>query len=771
MARWTLGFLLGVMITARCAYLPSLQIACWSMLVCILIIFSPLYSFSSYVVFFIACLCGFSWSLFTAHHRMQHFLPPSLEGKILVAKGTIASIPERHGQHLRFIFCIKEIKTQPTVHCPIYALITIYSNNKSRSLLRLKKGDYWQFAIRLKRPRGFWNPGSFDYQAELFQQNIQARGYILNPLAAHLIQASGFCYFMDDLRENLTLKIKKTLKNSPWTGLIAALTTGLRYDISEEQWQVMRSTGTNHLFAISGLHLAFISGMIYALTRFICGRMPYVILAIPAQQIAALLTGVFAVFYAALAGFAIPIQRALIMLLMVLYARLQRRNISSVYVFYAALFIILLYSPFSVLSASFWLSFMAVALILYANAGRLRVGKNRWAWARTQYTVGLGLIPFSLLFFHQIAWASFAANLIAIPFTGFLILPITFLASCLLLFIPSVGSVLLTLAEKLLEYLWMFLSYLATLSWAQYHTFIVKPWIFLVSTVACFILLAPRGVPGRYLGFLYLLPLFFWKPAGPKSGEIWFTLLDVGQGLASVLQTQHHILVYDTGPGRPYDAGRAVLIPFLQQLRMQKLDMLIVSHGDDDHRGGVKTLVQHLPVTQIISSIPKKILPNIADFCHEGMKWQWDQISFEILYPASNEVYLGNDSSCVLKVSSGDFSILLTGDIERVAENYLIKHKNASLPSTILVVPHHGSKTSSSIEFLNKVQPSIALFPTGYHNQFRFPHAIVMDRYQRLNAIIYDTARDGAITLQLNPMSNTLKVETYHKTRLHFWQN
>ena len=771
MARWTLGFLVGVVVCARFFYLPSLQVAGWCIVISSIVFICSRRISSLLITFFIACFLGFSWALIVAHYRLYHSLPIALEGQTLIAKGMVASIPENHPHQLRFDFLIKELTTKILIHYPLKVRLSSYRYRNSNNPPQIKKGDIWQFAIRLKRPRAFWSEGSFDYQAALFQQNIQATGYIVNRIPAHLIKTSNAYYFIDHLRERLTRNIEKSLKNYSLVGLISALSTGVRYEITDAQWQVMRGTGTNHLFAISGLHLAFIVGIIYFITRFFWCRIPNAALIIPASQVAAALTVLFALFYAALAGFALPIQRALLMLLIFLGASLLRRNLASGYTLHCTLLIILVYSPFSILSASFWLSFMAVAFIFYSTLGRLKPMKVWQVWGKTQLSVGLGLIPISLLFFQQISWISFLANIIAIPSIGFIILPLTLLGSFTTLLISSWGNALLILAEQLLELLWQLLSVLSTLQWAQYTAFIAAPWILVSSLLGVLLLLAPQGFPMRFLSVIYLLPLFFYKPVGPKSGEIWFGLLDVGQGLATVIRTQHHTLVYDTGPSRTFDAGRAVLLPYLQKLGIQKLDMLIVSHGDNDHIGGAKSLLEQIPVINIVTSIPQKFLPRPADFCREKTYWEWDKVKFEIMYPVSNDIYLGNDSSCVLKVGNYRHSILLTGDIESSAENSLVKHSGDRLASSILVVPHHGSKTSSSIEFLNQVKPRIALFPTGYRNQFKFPHKIVLKRYQRLKSTIYDTAVDGTITLKLNPNSSHIQIETYRQKYHRFWQD
>jgi competence protein ComEC len=776
MARWTIGFLIGVVWITHFSHLPSVKLAYLLILLSIILIifvfFKKLF-FENSILFFVACCLGFSWSLITAHQQLALQLPKILEGKTLIAKGRIITIPENHSNVVRFDFLIQNLETSLPLRYPIPVRIKGYFYKNSKILTYFKKGDIWQFALRLRRPRAFWNPGSFDYQAELFQQNICATGYLLEKFPLHLIRRANAYYFIDNLRQKITTNVKKTLQDYPLLGLISALTTGIRCEITDEQWQVMRGTGTNHLFAISGLHLAFIAGIIYWIVRFICCRIPYATLYIPAPKIASAFTLLSAMFYSALAGFAIPTQRALLMLSAFSLAIIKQRYLTSLHSFLLALLFILIIEPFTVLSASFWLSFIAVLLIFYAVSNRIKPLKNWRAWCRIQLTVSLGLIPLSLLFFHQISWISFIANLIAIPFIGFLILPLSLLGSLLSLVSAVLGKLILIFAEQLLELLWKMLHFFSEIPLAQYYAYLPNRWILVSSLIGLLLLLAPKGMPTRYLGFIWILPLFFWDSQKLQFGDIWIHLLDVGQGLASVVRTQHHVLIYDTGPrlSPSFDAGKLVVLPFLQTMGVQKVNMMVISHGDNDHSGGAMIILKQIQVDKVLSSVPKKFLPKIANLCEEKMHWQWDGVSFEILYPPKNHHYLGNNSSCVLKISNHLQSILLVGDIEKAAENYLVRTKQKDLQSTALIVPHHGSKTSSSIEFLNLVQPIYALFPTGFCNRFKFPHKIVLDRYQRLGSKIYNTAKEGAITLKLNALSNSIQTETYYEKNHHFWQD
>lgn len=735
--------------------------------------FFKLFFSLSWVLFFAACCLGFSWSLIIAQQQLNQQLPTMLEGKNLIVRGRIITIPENYSGIVRFDFLIQNIETFVPLQYPIRVRIKGYFHKKLKVLTDFKKGDTWQFALRLRRPRAFWNPGSFDYQAELFQQNIAATGYLLENFPLRLLERANAYHFIDKLRQKINFNVKKDLENYPLLGLINALTTGMRSEITDKQWQIMRSTGTNHLFAISGLHLAFIAGIIYWIVRFIYCRIPYAALYIPTPQIASALTLLSAMFYGALAGFAIPTQRALLMLSAYSLAIIQRRSITRWHSFHLALMIILIIEPFVILSASFWLSFTAVGLIFYAVSNRIKPLKNWRAGYRIQLTVSLGLIPLSLLFFHQISWISFIANLIAIPSIGFLILPLSLLGSLLSIVSSALGNHILIFTEQLLELLWKLLGFFSEIPLAQYYACLLNYWILASSLVGMLLLLAPKGMPARCLGFFWLLPLFFGENQRPQYGDIWIDLLDVGQGLASIVRTQHHVLIYDTGPrlSPSFDAGKLVLLPFLQTIGVQKINMMVISHGDNDHSGGARIILKQMQVDEVLSSLPKKFLPNIATLCEEKIRWQWDGVTFEILYPPIKYPYLGNNSSCVLKMSNQSQSILLVGDIEKAAENYLVHAKRKDLLSTVLVVPHHGSKTSSSIDFLNHVKPMYALFPTGFHNRFKFPHKIVLNRYRRLGSKIYNTATDGTITLKLISLSNNIQVETYRQKHHHFWQD
>lgn len=339
-------------------------------------------------------------------------------------------------------------------------------------------------------------------------------------------------------------------------------------------------------------------------------------------------------------------------------------------------------------------------------------------------------------------------------------------------FSAKLSALIWLVAAKSLALIWIYLSYLANLSFFQWHIIVHSTWILIVSIAGVFFILAPRGIPCRVLGIIWLLPLIIWEPMQPKIGEVWFSLLDVGQGLSVVIHTQNHALVYDTGPrfNINFDTGKAVIIPYLNYFGIKKLDMLMISHGDNDHVGGAQSVLHQVPTKNILTSVPQKLTPYFANLCYAGQAWVWDNVQFQVLYPPYGQDSLDNDSSCVLRITTGALHILLTGDIEQKSEAYLVQHEKKLLPATILVVPHHGSDTSSTAEFIEAVAPHYVLFPTGYENRFGFPKALIIKRYQQLNAVIYNTANDGEIFMKLNP--NGIKtIQTYYRNFWHFWDD
>lgn len=705
MTPWILAFLIGVDALTFLSRLPPVFIS-WVGLVSgsVLLIVLP-QRFLYWLKLPIACGLGFAWALLSAHSLLSWTLPTALAGKNVAVIGTIATIPEQKGDSLSFEMDAEQLKAEDFVsHKPVRIRLSWY-----RSPVLLQVGDRWQLTVRLKPPRGFWNVGSFDYEAWLLEHRVRVVGYVVAKGNNHLLSSNRFEQSINRVREHLAQGIVESLHERPLLGLISALAVGVRDRITEPQWAVLRSTGTNHLFAIAGLHIGFVSGMIYALVSFIWRRLGRLPLYFATPQVAALGALISAVIYSALAGFAMPTQRAIIMIAVFLLATLLRKNLPPWTAWNLALFTILMIEPLAVLSDSFWLSFGAVALIIYGSGGRLKVQGLWWRWGHVQWVIAFGLIPLSLLFFHQVSLAGFIANAIAIPWVGFITLPLSLLGDIAGLLSPTIGTALWRLAEDSLGIIWPLLAHIAALDELQWIAYLNNPWIFFSAIVAVALLLAPRGFPARWLGFIWFLPLLLWVPAGPRMGELEVIQLDVGRGLAAIIRTAHHTLVYDTGPGfnSGFNAGEAVLIPVLRLAGIRKIDALIMSDGSNGHIGGAASLLSQIPTRRVITRVPLFFPPNLAITCQAGQRWQWDEINFQIL-----------DDVCSLLVSNGKESIVVS------------------------------NKRVRSIRYSANIVVTVGTVNRGTK--------------------IYSTVAEGAIRLKLKPQG-TFTVETFHSNQRHFW--
>jgi competence protein ComEC len=747
MRLFSLAFLLGVLLLQQFSYLPDKKFV-W-LLTCII----PFLYFK-YARPIIAFVLGFAWALWFAHHQMSWTLSSELEGKPVIITGRVASIPENSLLGTNFLFSLKKFQNLPT-----HTLIHLTCHDNTQKIL---PGDEWQFTARLKKIHGTLNPGGFDYEAWALEQGIRANGYIQPHSQNILISSHWYSEPINRVRFYLKEKIENNLplsNTSPW---IEALILGERHDIAQSNWQILRNTGTNHLMAIAGLHIGLIAGFIFVIVSWCWRRIASLTLKIPAQIAASFASLLVAIFYSALAGFSLPTQRACMMLMIFLFfVFLKRKNISW-HAWSFAMLGVLLLNPLSVLSESFWLSFGSVALIIYGMSGRLGKKNLWWKWGRIQWVIAVGLIPLSVWLFQQVSFVSFIANSIAIPWVGFLVLPLSIIGAVTLFFSDKTGGIILQFADQLLSILWKLLTWLSQLSFAEWHQFIPNHFILISACLGMIILLLPKSFPGRWFGLIGLAPLFLYHPSSPKQGDAWLSVLDVGQGLASVVQTKNHILVFDAGPkfGVNFDMGDSVVSPFLHTIGTKKIDMLVVSHGDNDHIGGANAVLNQFSISKIKTSVPEKFPQKNVEYCFRGQQWTWDGVQFEFLYPTSEYLNLNNDSSCVLKINTQSKTILLTGDIQKVAEKYLIQ-TSTELKSDIVVAPHHGSKTSAQDDFLQAVNPSIVIFSTGYRNRYHFPNKDVVAKYQLLNSSQFITAKSGAIEFKPDTFLYRNKISKY----------
>lgn len=691
-------------------------------------------------------MLGWLWTAGHAYKTLSWNLAKNWENKPLLVTGHISSLPfnDKIGLHFNF-----QTETLQYNHEKIVKKINIKLLWRN-AIEFLHVGDKWQFYVRLKRIHSTQNLGGFDFEAWALAQGLRAQGYILLDKNNILLVAHHwYDYPINQFRQFIQNKITMYLppsETSPW---LMALIIGEHEGMPQNQWQILRNTGTNHLFAIAGLHIGLLCAGTYLLVTYFWRLFPLLILKVPVKTAGAIGSLTVAILYGTLSGFALPAQRACIMLYIFMLGFLAKRKINVWYIWSCPLLMILLLNPMSVLSESFWLSFVTIALIIYAMNGRLNPNSLWWRWGRVQWIIGSGLIPFSILFFHQITLVAFIANIIAIPWLACLILPFCFMSIIFAFISPIITQFLLLIADKSAFYLWKFLAWLSKLHGLIWFLSFPNSLILMLSVLGFIFLLLPRGCSGKWLGLVWLLPITLNQPYKPDQGQVWLTLFDVGQGLSVFIQTLHHTLLFDTGPRYPMglDMGESVIVPYLQTINVSIIDLLVISHGDNDHIGGAKSVLDSLAVKKIATSVPEKFLS--AQYCLEGETWEWDGVRFSFLYPSYDNLNLNNNSSCVLRIDNGVHSILLTGDVENHAEKILLKNNSNNLAADILIAPHHGSKTSGLKKFISTVHPSYVLYATGYNNRYHFPNADVVTSYEIIKAQQFNTAKVGMIQFKI----------------------
>ncbi|MFM8331153.1 MAG: DNA internalization-related competence protein ComEC/Rec2 [Candidatus Methylumidiphilus sp.] len=703
-----------------------------------------------------AFLLGLAWALAVGASRLDDGLDKRWERQDIIAEGVVENVPDVMDDGLRFIFRPDTIVSPADAELPKRWRLSWFKDAQA-----VKAGQRWRLRVRLKRPHGLFNPGGSDYELWLFGQGISATGYVgASVQNEKLAEASPFAPAA--WRQALYDRMAQTLAGRDMAGVVLALTIGAESAISQAQWDVLRRTGTAHLVAISGSHISLVAGLVFVLAGRLGAGLGLMRFAPP--TLAALAALAAAWLYSALAAFPIPTLRTLLMIAVVMGGIALRRNVNPWHTLALALLAVALSDPPAVLSVGFWLSYGAVALILFGASGRLGAGgwwRELW---KINWATSLGLAPLLLFFFQQVSLASPLANLFAVPTMGLVLTPLCLLGALLLVVYPPAGAWLLRFDETLLEWIWLVLQGLSDQPWAQWNHAAPPLWALPLALVGAVLLLAPRGIPARGLGLVLLIPALTLRPVLPEPGHFRLTLLDVGQGLAAVVQTAGHTLVFDTGPrfSKSFDTGAAVVEPFLRQQGVERIDWLVVSHGDNDHIGGADSLLKKFSIGQIHTSVPAELPGAVA--CQAGQTVVWDGVRFDMLAPISR-LAKENDNSCVLRVSAPSGSALLTGDIEWAGEQLLLARYGVGLKSDILIAPHHGSKTSSSADFLAQVRPDIVLIPVGYLNRFHFPHPEVLRRFHALPANVLDSAQAGAITVE----PGVSPPQAYRQTHGHYW--
>ena len=727
------------------------------------------------VVLMSCAILGFGWAGGRAQWQLADHLPESWEVRDIEVVGVVAALPQRFERGERFVFDVESVLTAEAV-VPRRIFLSWYhpwdeleSGEQEASARAVHPGERWRFTVRLKRPHGSANPYGFDYEAWLLERGIRATGTIR--ARNEIVRIDDFVwqpgYVVEHLRDRLRERFLVELPGAPYTGVLTALAMGDQRAIPGAQWQVFNRTGVTHLVSISGLHVTMIAALCAALASWLWRRSERLMLRLPAQKAAVLAGWAAALAYALLAGFEVPAQRTLYMLSVVGLSLCSGRNLGVSRTLLLALLSVLVLDPWAVLATGFWLSFGAVAVLFFVSTARVgaRTTERRWMtglaqWGTTQWAVTVGSLPLLLLFFQQFSLVSPLANAVAIPLVSFVITPLA-LAYALLPWPP-----LLHLDHWLMSQLMALLEWLA--GWPVWQQAAPPWWTVLLAAVGVGWLLLPRGFPARWLGVCLLGPALFFPPARPEFGQAWVDVLDVGQGLAVVVRTAEHALLYDTGPlyGGEANAGQRVVVPFLRASGVSRLDALVVSHRDKDHAGGLAAVQAHGAIGRTLSSIGEMG----AEPCAAGQNWAWDGIRFEILHPAigdyARKEKKPNSLSCVMRVSNATSSVLLTADIEAADERALIARSPGQLRTDVLVVPHHGGKGSSTPDFVAAAAPREAVFSAGYRNGFAHPRPEILERYAASRT--WRTDRDGAVRVVLGDRA---EVSAWRSERQRYWQH
>lgn len=711
-------------------------------------------------------LFGFVWAFMVANVKMADRLDSTYEGMDIQVEGVVISIPEPFQHGTRFLFQIDSVPDKGIKSAvPEKIKLSWY-----RGYSAVRAGERWALEVRLKRPNGTLNPGGFDYEGWLFRKGIGAVGYVRKSEYNRIIgEEAGLFTALSRFRQALAEQIETVLADRGSMGIVQALAIGTRKNITFEQWEMLRKTGTAHLVAISGLHIGLVAGLLFFAVKWSLSIMG--VTRIAPYQLAAPISVCGALMYAALAGFSLPTQRALIMVTVIMFALALKREVLPLHVLSIALLMVIFIDPLAVSSASFWLSFSAVSLIIYLSAGRIHAVDGVLKKQRIHFVLALGLAPLLLFFFQQVSIVAPIANFIAVPVVGLVIVPLILLALVTSYFMVGLSTFLLKSAGYCLDWLTVFLQAISQWSLADWSVANPSLLVTFLAMIGVLVVFSPGGFPARWLGAMMLLPMVFVRQPAIVRGDFTMTLLDVGQGLSVVVQTAEHLLVFDAGAryGGRFDMGAMVVSPFIKSIGYSEIDKFLISHGDIDHRGGAKSVAAHFSIGEITSSAPEIFDWAEISECMEGESWRWDNVTFRILNPAFNSHLSDNNRSCVLQISSLAGSVLLTGDIEKQTERRLVKEYGDSLQSDVVIVPHHGSKTSSLEVFINRVNPDYALFPVGYRNRFGFPIQSVIERYQERGVILMDTASHGAITMRLKRGDDVANPESFRLQSGRYW--
>lgn len=691
---------------------------------------------------------GTAWCTTIAWSALGDRLAPELEGQVLRVRGTVVTVPQGNRDTLRFRFA-----PDPTSRPRVPRLLELAWYDAP---VRVVAAERLELEVKLRRPRGFANPGGADNAARMLRDRIGASGYVRS--GARLgADATIVSFPVLRIRALVAERINDALAGRASAGIVAGLAVGLQEALSREQWLELSRSGTSHLMAISGLHIAMVAVLAASLgQRLQRGRQRSG--ALRAQRDVATVLGLLAAFgYSLLAGWSVPTQRTLLLIALASLALVTRRRIGIANGLGACLWAVLLLDPLAPLAPGFWLSFGAVAAILYAASGLARPQHWLRGYLQVQLAVTLGLVPVLIGSFGAVSLVSAFVNLYAIPLYTLVIVPAVLASCAAALAWPAAGSVLLHATGSVIEWTWPLLAgpaHWSVATWNVAELPVVAWSVLLIGVVA---VISPLPRIARLAGGALVVLTCASRPDPPASGNARITVLDVGQGLSVVVETRSHSLVFDAGPSfrNGGDTGQLVVAPFLRAGGIRRLDRLIVSHDDDDHSGGAASVLALMPTETL--ALGPSVKPaslrvragTTLDACRRGAGWTWDGVQFDWLHPGEGPYWKDNDSSCVLRIRAGAQQAWLTADIEAAAESEILQHWPRLGTADVLVAPHHGSRTSSSAAFVTALHPHWIVYSVGHRNRWNLPASSVVERWRAAGALEVRTSSSGAVTFEL----------------------
>jgi competence protein ComEC len=732
-----------------------------------------------------AAVAGFAYAAAMAAVRVADELPFTDEGVDVRIEGVVSSLPARLERGVRFEFDVEAVLS-PDIRVPRRLLLGWYDVTETP-----RPAQRWRLTVRLKRPHGVHNPGGFDLEAWLLERNLRATGAVraggtsLAPqLIDPIVHRPGV--LVERARHALRDRLAPMLEGRRYGGVLLALIVGDQRAIGAEDWTLFNRTGIAHLVSISGLHITMIAGLAGWMVASVWRRTPLLVARAPAQTAGVCAGLAAAAGYALLAGWGIPAQRTVLMLAVVAVAWLARARIGLGHSLALAAAVVCLVDPWAVLAAGYWLSFGAVAAIVWVVHGRIdRDAVPAWrralaAGTRVQIAVTLALMPATVVVFHQLSLISPLANGAAIPLVSWIVTPLALVGGALAT-LPGAfalaADALLAAAHAVFAVLAEGLARLAALPQAS-RAVATPPWPLIALALAGIAwLLAPPGWPARWLGAILAFPLFVWPAERPRTGEVWVTAIDVSQGSALLLETRDRAWLYDSGPrySSDSDAGERIVLPYLRHRGISRLDGLIVSHLDSDHSGGTAAVLRGMDVKRILSSVAASNpmfggLP--VQPCVAGERWSDGMLQFTLLHPRAEDYAhrrTANAMSCAVLATFGGHRLLFTGDIGATEEGALVARWPA-LRADWLAVPHHGSRSSSSARLLAAVGAREAVAQAGYRNRYGHPDPTVAARYAEHGITFHRTDHAGALQWRFLPDGSTRR-SAWRTESVRYWHN